>query len=66
MKAVPDFLTFEGNKEMAPDLENGILWLLLKKQPCSIGMHCVLNANSREKGKSLLFQPGSTWNLIYT
>lgn len=69
MKAVPFFfffLTVEGNKEMDADLENGILWILPKKQSCSIGMHCVLNVNSRKKGESLLFQPGHTWNLIYS
>lgn len=40
---------------MDADLENGILWILPKKQSCSVGMRCILNVNSREERKSLLF-----------
>lgn len=65
IKTVP-ILGLWGKSEMDADLENGILWILPKKLCFSIGMHCVLNGNSRQKGKSLLFQPGHSWNLIYS
>lgn len=50
---------------MDADLENGILWILPKKQSCSVGMRCVLNVNSREKGKSLLFFSKGTPGIEY-
>lgn len=57
MKTVPDFLHLKGN-EIDANLKNWIFWILPKKQSCSLGMHCILNVNSRQ-GKVYFFRQGS-------